>query len=286
MDYGITNNTGKISNPEIKKILKFAVKNNIDLIDTAQSYGNSESLLGDLLPKNKFHIISKVKARNIKMWNLDEICYLNKCFFNSLDKLKVKKIEGLLLHNSKDLLLPGNQLLLDWLKDLQTQNLINRIGVSVYSPSDLNCLPLKSLQIIQIPLSIYDQRFMQNDYLSELSSQELSIFVRSSFLQGLLLQSFDYWPDFLSSSFKLHHEKFSKVVKENSYTLLQAALGFVLSLPNIESVIVGVSSFDEFYSIYDVWKKAELNDNFFYNLGLSSPWSKLEDIDPRFWPSK
>ena len=42
LDYGIANSVGKMKTNEIKKIIKYAKKNNIINIDTAHAYGDSE----------------------------------------------------------------------------------------------------------------------------------------------------------------------------------------------------------------------------------------------------
>ena len=46
LDYGITNNIGKVSQDEVRAILKYAKENGIDTLDTASGYGNSEEILG------------------------------------------------------------------------------------------------------------------------------------------------------------------------------------------------------------------------------------------------
>ena len=46
LDYGIANKLGKVSFDEVQKILSEAKRHNIDTIDTAAAYGNSESVLG------------------------------------------------------------------------------------------------------------------------------------------------------------------------------------------------------------------------------------------------
>ena len=46
LDYGVSNNTGKVPNQEVNKILNVAKKSGINFLDTAIAYGNSESSLG------------------------------------------------------------------------------------------------------------------------------------------------------------------------------------------------------------------------------------------------
>ena len=48
LNYGIANRKGKIAQSEMRKILKMAIKNNINTIETAESYGNCEKKLGKL----------------------------------------------------------------------------------------------------------------------------------------------------------------------------------------------------------------------------------------------
>ena len=71
LDYGITNNKGKVKQREVKGILKYSMDNNISLIDTAQEYGDSENIIGNSLPEeNKFKIISKISLKNFSKFEL------------------------------------------------------------------------------------------------------------------------------------------------------------------------------------------------------------------------
>ena len=46
LNYGVANNTGRVTSDEAKAILEVAKKNNIDVLDTAILYGDSEKTLG------------------------------------------------------------------------------------------------------------------------------------------------------------------------------------------------------------------------------------------------
>ena len=60
MDYGITNQEGKVPKEEVAKILEYAVENGISILDTAQAYGDAERVLGrNLVNAKKFRVISK-----------------------------------------------------------------------------------------------------------------------------------------------------------------------------------------------------------------------------------
>ena len=64
MAYGITNNVGKVSEASLAPLLSHADKAGISFLDTAQAYGDSESVLGRQLPAHHgFKIISKLPGQ-------------------------------------------------------------------------------------------------------------------------------------------------------------------------------------------------------------------------------
>ena len=60
LKYGINNIQGIPSDNELKKILNVANINGIKMLDTAQSYGNSELRIGRY-NENRFKIVTKIK---------------------------------------------------------------------------------------------------------------------------------------------------------------------------------------------------------------------------------
>ena len=125
--YGFKNK--KISKKSLRKISKTLKINNLRYFDTATSYGNSEKVIGDLKIKNK-KIITKIKLPkkklNIKKW-------YNKEIFNSLKNLKVKKLYGLLFHDTSDFMNNKSEFL-KLIDETKKNKLVSNIGISV-SPS-------------------------------------------------------------------------------------------------------------------------------------------------------
>ena len=161
-NYGITNKSGKLSNTEVRKILARANQNNIYLIDTAKAYGDSELILGNCMDnKNKFEIVSKLPKQNKEKFTEEDRSLWENNFQASLKKLKKERLEGFLLHNPKDLFKEGSSLLKDWLYSLKKRGLIKNIGISIYSKSEIENIDLDFFNIIQLPLSLYDQRLLR-----------------------------------------------------------------------------------------------------------------------------
>ena len=65
-DYGISNTKGQVLIDEVVKILDYALKNGIDIIDTASLYGNSEAVLGQF-DLSKFKVVTKTSKVNYKI---------------------------------------------------------------------------------------------------------------------------------------------------------------------------------------------------------------------------
>ena len=283
LDYGITNKNGKVSESEVSRIIDLAKSNNIQKLDTAQSYGSSEEVLGrNLGLKNDWIITSKLEPLNKKKINNSDIIKMNKSFKETLNRLNVKSLNTFMVHRPSDFNCRKNKILLDWLISLQENNLIKNIGISIYQKTDLSEISLENIQIIQLPLSVYDQRLYLDGTIDNIHSKGIKVQARSIFLQGIILQDSKYIPKFLSSEFHTHHIKIGEYLKDINMERLELALRFIKSIKLLDSFVVGVISVEELSSIIDVCQKIELNSNLIdFN---SFSWNKKFDLDPRQWP--
>ena len=282
MNYGITNNKGKIQDIEISKILNAALKYKVPYIDTAQDYGDAESKIGKYSPdKNNFKIISKININEEKIRSLEPYEYLKRAIEKTLYNLNTKSIDCLLIHNSEVLKSKKNsELIFEYLNEFKRLGMFKRLGISIYQKSDLENIYLKNFQLIQVPLSIYDQRLIENGTLSKLNNMGIKIHVRSVFLQGLILRNPDFWPEFLSDEFKVHHIKFFNDYGKNEKSLLENALNFVKNIKYLEAILFGTTSLMEFKQVLNVWESIKINnENNFHDWA----WQNDFDLDPRKW---
>ena len=277
LPYGITNTVGQVAETEVCRILALAAQQGIELLDTAQAYGTAESVLGRCWPVGSpRRLISKLPAgADPDLWE--------QSFRSSLHRLRSDHLDAFLLHRSADLLGVDRERLLDWLESLRERGLVQRLGVSIYDASELDGLPLERLQIVQLPLSIYDQRLLRNGTVECLKAAGVAVHARSLLLQGLILRSADDWPSFLTSDFRLHHHSLCQHVASNALTLLDAALAFGRSCKDLEAVLVGVLSADELLQVLSVWSAPKQEA-----LGPLSAWAweNWQDLDPRCWPPR
>ena len=284
-NYGITNKNGKINFVDAKAIFSKMLEKDLKFIDTAQSYGDSEKIIGEtLLNKNNFKIISKINPEFIYDKNIKSLKkYWDKIFDKTLFNLKIKKLEGLLLHSPRGLTKYQKLTLQEWLYEKKQENKVNKVGISIYEKSDLNEFNLSLIDIIQLPLSIYDQRMINNGCIEFLNSRGIEIYVRSIFLQGLILNGTSAWPKWVSKKDLNNHKKFLYFLKNENISPLIASLAYVKFSLHINKIVVGISSFDEFNQILENYDLIT-NSNQFKQIFQSIPIFGENILDPRNWP--
>lgn len=246
MDYGISNKDGQINFAEAKSIIDALRTNNIDTIDTAMNYGNSELILGKI-GIDGFKVVTKLPE--IHHLIPDKLSWTKNKILNSLSYLNAKSISCILFHKSADIM-ANNLKIYEYLLSLKESGIIGKIGVSIYDPSELDSIIDKNLKIdvVQTPFSILDRRLKSSGWLKKLSSMNIEVHARSIFLQGLILQKkadrnkyFNKW----DKVFSLYEEW----INDTNQTKLSAAINYVNSEKDISKIIVGVQSSKQLYEI-------------------------------------
>jgi aryl-alcohol dehydrogenase-like predicted oxidoreductase len=230
-DYGINNVSGKVQAKEVENILNYCNATGIDTIDTAQMYGSSEEVLGNTIRDLHFKIISKL--------SVDDYDCVYPSFEKSLSKLNAQKLYGFIYHHFDT-----------WQKHpdsfnefttLKNENKVNKIGYSLYFPSQLETLFKKNIpfNIVQVPYNIFDRRF--ETYFPEMKSRGIEIHVRSVFLQGLFFVNVEK----LKSHFKPVEKKIRRldqISKEINSTIHSICLNFVIGNTHIDKIVLGVDN--------------------------------------------
>jgi aryl-alcohol dehydrogenase-like predicted oxidoreductase len=248
IDYGVNSLNRQVKSKEVKKILNYAHSKNIDLLDTALNYGNSEKIIGRFNVLN-FKVVTKTRYFGNPKINNNDVKLLNNDFHKSLKNLKQDSVYGLLIHDANDLLKPGAEKLFDQLQKLKQSKKIVKIGVSVYDSSQLKFIVDNfDIDLVQLPFNILDRRMLNNGTITALHKKNIDVHARSIFLQGLLLMSQQKIPNKFkpwSSLWKMWHEW----LNDNRITALEATLRYALSIKEISKVIVGVDSKDQLEQI-------------------------------------
>lgn len=219
LHYGITNHQGQTPTDEVKKIIDFILKNGINCFDTAISYGNSEKILGSTMPTNNdLLIISKISTT--------DFYEIYQKVNESLANLNKISLFGLLLHDSK-LLSRWAEQEANIVNELKFSNKINFFGASIYNNNEFDlALTNDSIDIIQIPFNIFDQRAVHLRWFEKAKNKHKLIVVRSVFLQGLLLMESSTIPEYLKDA-KEYIVKIEKICNKYAINKQTLALEFV-----------------------------------------------------------
>jgi aryl-alcohol dehydrogenase-like predicted oxidoreductase len=283
MPYGIANRSGKPDVGGVHSIVQTAWKGGVRCFDTAQVYGDSEQLLGQAIRQlpsdaDKAWIITKLDP----MLNLQDHKAIGKAVRCSLKHLSVKCLYGLMLH-SEDMLPALNNGLKDLLSGYRRDGLIGHAGISVYTPEKaLQALRTDIIDLVQVPTNLLDRRFLDAGVFHLAREKGKEIFIRSVFLQGLLLMNEDNLPATM---------EFARPVIRSLQALSERfgiprivlALGYVrLRFPQAR-VIFGAETPVQVMDNLRCWT-SDLPESLLEEIDETFSHADRRMVDPRQWP--
>lgn len=235
--YGIANQGGQVTQTDAARILAAARTGGLDTLDTAIAYGDSESCLGKV-GVSGWRVVSKLptlpeNCPDVASWVATHVD-------DSLRRLDISSLYGLLLHNPRQLLSAHGAPLIAALRAVRATGQVQRIGVSIYSPDDLAAIySILSPDIIQAPLNLVDRRLVDSGWLQRLANDGVEVHTRSAFLQGLLLMpkvpdGFAPWQPLWAC--------WQQWLATHPGQAVAACLSYPLSLPQVARVVVGLDS--------------------------------------------
>lgn len=232
LNYGINNPDGQVSSQEVASILSLAKTSGIRMLDTSYAYGNSESVIGNILHDESpyFDIVSKYPKSSQTV---------REVFEESLKRLGFDKLYGYLVHHFE--FYQSKPEIWNEFRQLKDEGKVSKIGFSLYSVDQLMYLLEKKIDfdLLQFPCNIFDRQF--TPWLKLLKEQGVEIHTRSVFLQGLFFKNVEELNDRLfplKSSLKCLHDycSYRGICVEN------LALSYVASNPYIDGVLIGVDN--------------------------------------------
>ncbi|CAH0354123.1 aldo/keto reductase [Aquabacterium sp. CECT 9606] len=243
MNYGIANQSGQVSLDEVGRILALAREQGIDTLDTAMDYGDSEACLGEC-GVSDFRIVTKLSALPDEVTDVDE--WVQGKVRACLRRLRVPSVRSLLLHRPHQLSGPRGPELARALQRLKAKGLVEKLGVSIYSPAELDSVfQACPVDLVQAPFSLVDRRLQTSGWLQKLHETGVEVHVRSAFLQGLLLMPRDGIPGKFSP-WAPTWDAWHAWLAASGCPAVQACLGFVRTFAQIDRIVVGVDSLDQF----------------------------------------
>jgi aryl-alcohol dehydrogenase-like predicted oxidoreductase len=250
LDYGVSNFSGQTATADVREILQCALLNDIKTIDTASTYGTSEDVIGKFNNDNQtYNIVTKTIPIGKKEIQTGDLQKVRSGVLTSLKRLKQDWLYGLLFHHANDLKAKNGDVLYRCISDFKSDGIVLKIGVSVYSLEDIDfILSHFDIDLIQIPMNVFDQRLLHCGALKRLQKAGVEIHVRSAFLQGLVFMDPKDLPDNFQR-YSGHISKFHEVINQLGISPAGASLAFLMQQPEIDKVICGVNSLKQFQDL-------------------------------------
>jgi aryl-alcohol dehydrogenase-like predicted oxidoreductase len=247
-------------------VLQHAIDLGCNFFDTALAYGEgrSESLLGQVVranPSKRIYVSTKVPPLNRK-WPSRREFTLDDCFppqhieesiHQSLKNTGLESLDLVLLHTWEDSWLDDDRWAMK-LDELRSAGLIHAFGISVnrWEPwNGVRTVQSGLVDVVQVIYNIFDQN-PEDELFPACVERDVAIVARVPFDEGSLagtLTKESSWPEgdwrkgyFVPENLysSVEHAEALRPVVPEGMTMAEMALRFILSNPNVSTVIPGM----------------------------------------------
>jgi aryl-alcohol dehydrogenase-like predicted oxidoreductase len=282
MPYGVANRIGQPDVLAAESIVATAWEGGMREFDTARAYGESERVLGSALNSLGIAADAKVISKFHPEIDHKDPDTLRRALGESLARIGVSKLYGLMLHREAFLDL-WDMGLRKTLQGYVNEGLVELLGISVYTPEKaLRALETDGITIVQIPSNLLDRRFEEAGVFSEANRRGKVIYLRSVFLQGLLLMLPEELPESMQFAAPILNRLIGFAAKIG-LSVKQLALAYAQSMHPEAKVIFGSETVKQVRENLALWATSIPSDV------IREVREEFRDtsetiLDPRFWP--
>ncbi len=274
LEYGVANENGKLSAINSTQILQEASKLGINKIDTAVGYGDAENVIGNnFIAKMQFKVTTKLPA-SVFLQPGKILQSVKK----SLETSRQDSYFAVLLHETSFLENSRNKKIKKELLTLKELGLTSHLGVSVYTEDEVirSKKFFPEFDFFQIPENVCDRSKYNSKNLQKLADLGDIFFVRSIFLQGVLLMNPNKLPQALHNT-KETIQQLHQYCDLRNISVLDLCMKYVQSIPWASGIVFGVDSLEQLRKICESYK-TPLSEDF-------SNVPKIAEffLDPRNW---
>lgn len=285
IDYGFGEFSSKPTKERAYSILDKAYEMGVNNLDTANNYGESETVIGNWMKDTgkKPIIITKIGPfdhSSPEALRADIFAQARKC----LKDLQVDQIDIIMDHNFEDYE-QNPEIVKECFEQLKAEGVMKLSGISAYSKHDYSKIAESGFDVVQIPQNIFDWSQIDNGGIQKIADAGMSIYARSVFLQGLVFMNPDELPpqmNFVVPWIK----KFRALADEFGMEPPVLALSFIFSLPAITTIVLGCQTPEQIEGNCEMIDKVEkLTDEQMEKIRETFKGIPLEVINPAYWPA-
>jgi aryl-alcohol dehydrogenase-like predicted oxidoreductase len=239
VDYGIhvPGDFGRPNERDALRLLHAAHDAGINFFDTAPAYGVSEELLGKAFEGRPDAIVATKVDVPQDGKPIDRRREVARSVERSLRAIRRDRLDVVQVHNATPIALDGGWLL-EALEEARTTGKVRYIGASVYGEeAALSAIQMK-VDVIQVAVNLLDQRMVQR-VIPAAKRAGTGVMVRSVYLRGVLTSKAQW----LSSDMQPIRDAADRARRSLGAswdTLPRLALRFCLSLPGVQTLVVGI----------------------------------------------
>ena len=241
---GVRSEADMLAEPDAVALLRTALDTGVNLFDTAPAYGRSERLLGKAFRGRRQRVVIATKLRYGLLRKdgtplpLPELrAFVDESLRASLSALQTDYVDVLQVHESAEPLLENDDLT-HVLGECKQRGLVRAVGISTYGPENTRrAIASGRWDVVQLALNLMDQR--NADLLPIAECDHIGILVRSVLFKGILTSRGDELHAALRPVAE-HRQRYLTLLSRRAPTLAALATKFVLSFPQVGSVLLGI----------------------------------------------
>lgn len=258
LNYGIANKAGQPSLARVRDILMCAYEGGVNALDTAAGYGESEEVLGKALRELKItdKMVIETKVTHLapeysSAKAVDEV--VEESVVRSLKRLGLERLPICLFHAE------DNFHYIESLLKLKDKGLVEHVGSSVMTmAATRKILESGYAQAVQVPANVLDHRFIDAGIFSLAKKIGAAVFVRSIYLQGLILMPENEILPELRDVIPVRG-KLESLAAEAGMSLAELAVRYVLTIDGAGCVLVGVDTVEQMRENIAMFSKGPLD---------------------------
>ncbi len=235
---------GRTPETEVREMMILAAKADLRVLDAGAASSHGEAVIGAVTPRPMPFSVTVKAARGDRGGD-----YVEAEARASLRRLGIDRADAIVVQSAGDLFSPSGLATWTRLKNLREAGLFAKIGISAYVSDDPVGLARRfDPDLIQAPASLLDQRLLTDNSLARIRDMGIAVHLRSIFLNGLMFLPPDRVPSQIRGA-AARLSRARRLIAEGRSDPLQAALGFALSRPEANAVIVGAATAAELSAV-------------------------------------
>lgn len=285
LPYGVANRRGQPTPAEAAAIVAAAVEGGVNCFDTAASYGTSEEVLGravhDLGIADDVTVVTKVRPLKVAERADPGLAAraIEDSVAESRRRLRLDRLPLVLFHREED------AVHLDALLTLRDRGWIRAAGVSCDNlPGPAARLAATAgVAALQIPASVLDGRHRRAGSFAAAADRGVAVFVRSVYLQGLLLMPEAEIPGPLRPVVPVRRA-LAAVAAAAGIPLAELAVRRMLGAAGVTSLVMGVDSPAQLGENLACFARGPLDDALAAAVDAAVPDLPDAILSPPRWP--